>query len=168
MKVVIFGGSGFLGQGIVLELKNKNDVFVTIVSRKDAPDNLADNVSWVKSDMMSDENWQSSVDDADWVIDCVGILLPTKVSYKEGIFNPAKRIVNYLETFEFENRPKFMYISAKKVPSIMYGYKNSKQKVEKLIKIVLEEKYKIIYPAVMYDKTRPYSVFLALMINTSL
>lgn len=165
MKVVIFGGSGFLGTGIVDQLLKDATNEITIISRHAKPDNQSAKVGWVKSDLLRDAHWHESVQTADWVIDCIGILLPNwkqHVTYRNGIFRPAQVIIDYLTTLPADKRPNLMFISANRGPFFMAPYMHAKRQVEQLTTKLPPEQVKIVYPTVMYDKSRPYSVILAL------
>ncbi|CAH0416433.1 NAD-dependent epimerase/dehydratase family protein [Periweissella fabaria] len=165
MKVVIFGGSGFLGTGLVTQLLKDPANEITIISRHDKPDSQPKTVAWVKSDLLRDANWHQSVQAADWVIDCIGILLPNwkhHVTYRNGIFRPAQVIIDFLTILPIESRPKFMFISANRSPFFMAPYMHAKRQVEQLTTKLPAEQVKIVYPTVMYDRSRPYSVVMAL------
>nr|WP_243465371.1 NAD-dependent epimerase/dehydratase family protein [Oenococcus oeni] len=84
MKIVVFGGSGFIGQKL-LEILVERGHDIISVSRHGRPDSLtekwADKITWVSSDILNDHEWQKYVKDADWIIDSVGILFenPKKI-----------------------------------------------------------------------------------------
>lgn len=165
MKVVIFGGSGFLGKGIVSELLKDESNDITIISRHAKPNDTVAKLNWVKSDLLRDANWHQSVQDADWVIDCIGILFPNikkGITYRKGIFRPAQVIIDFLVTLPIDARPKFMFISANRGPFFMAPYMHAKRQVEQLTDKLVSDQVKIVYPTVMYDKSRPYSVMMAL------
>lgn len=165
MKVVIFGGSGFLGTGLVTQLLKDPANEITIISRHAKPTNETADVTWVKSDLTRDAHWHASVQAADWVIDCIGILLPNwkrHVTYRNGIFRPAQVIIDYLSILPIERRPKFMFVSANRGPFFMAPYMRAKHQVEELTNKLNQAQVKIVYPTVMYDRSRPYSVFMAL------
>lgn len=168
MKIVIFGGSGFLGQAICTQLIKSEKNEVVIISRSTEPEIVPAGVTWVQSDIKSDVKWQVALENAAWVINCIGILLPSKQqSYHDGIVMPAQIIINYLISLPQQERPKLMYISAKKVPFFLSGYRKAKQQVERLMQILPASDQMIVYPPMMYGKARPSSVVMALMMNTA-
>lgn len=171
MQIVIFGGSGFLGKGITEKLITDDKHQVIIVSRHEKPDYADEKIQWVKSDLNTDTKWHEAVNNADWVINCIGILLPNwskKITYHKGIVKPAKIIIDYLKTLDEDTRPKFMYISAKKAPFFLAAYMHAKKQVEKFTDQLPTDQVKIIYPPVMYHQTRGYSVILAMFTNLAL
>ncbi len=102
MKVIIFGGSGFLGQQIAKILVQRQHQVIS-VSRHGKPATLSASwshqVQWVCSDVTHDTNWQEQVQRADWVIDTVGILFENprkKKTYQRLILTPVKKISSFL------------------------------------------------------------------------
>lgn len=169
MKIVIFGGSGFVGQGIVNQLAQDKSKQITIISRSKQNKNYEkNNITWFVSDISNDTNWQTVVNEADWVIDCIGILLPNPLknqSYYSASTKPAEIIINYLASLK-ENQPRFLFVSAKKIPWPMVGYANSKATIEDAIHTKLPAtKSTIIYPTIIYDKSRNYSLWLAKLVH---
>ena len=101
MKVIIFGGSGFLGQQIAKILVQRQHQVIS-VSRHGKPATLSASwshqVQWVCSDVTRDTNWQEQVQRADWVIDTVGILFENprkKKTYQRLILTPVKKISSF-------------------------------------------------------------------------
>lgn len=171
MKIVIFGGSGFLGSAIKTQLAKDKNNQITIISRHEKDNFEDENVDWLVSDVLRDANWHRVVQTADWVIDCIGILLPSwrkQITYQDGIIKPAARIIDYLLTLPAEKRPQFMYISAKAGPVFMEPYMHAKHEVEVLTEQLLSNQVTIIYPPVIYHPSRRYSVVVALLMNIGL
>ncbi len=80
-SVIVFGGSGYVGQNVIKQLLNRN-VRVVAVNRTGRPAShgilpsaLKDRVSWVHADAADVQSWQSSVNsDTIGAISCVGAL----------------------------------------------------------------------------------------------
>ncbi|MBM7543488.1 nucleoside-diphosphate-sugar epimerase [Weissella beninensis] len=169
MKIVIFGGSGFVGQGLTQHLAQDKNNEIIIISRYAHTHNISNtNIRWFISDISNDFKWHDAISEADWVIDCIGILLPNplkKQNYYTASTRPAQIIVNYLASLKMQ-QPQFIFVSAKKIPWFMYGYAKSKLTIERDIRDkLLVSKTTIIYPTIIYDKSRSYSIWLANLIH---
>jgi uncharacterized protein YbjT (DUF2867 family) len=78
-KIVVFGGSGFVGQGMIQEAL-KRGLDVISVNRSGAPKDFSlsedveakGNVDWIKGDLFQPEGWTSAVKGAEGAISCVG------------------------------------------------------------------------------------------------
>lgn len=170
MKIAIFGGSGFIGQTAVEELVNRGHQ-VTSISRSGKPDQLtaswSKKVNWVHSDILKDTVWQSTVDTSDWVIDTIGILFekPKKeITYEHLILEPATIISTYLD--QTNNRAKIIFLSANSAPWPLRKYMDAKLSAEELIKEQNTQNI-IIYPSLVIDQTRPFSIISAKLIQFS-
>ncbi|MGX7150104.1 NAD(P)H-binding protein [Enterococcus ureasiticus] len=168
MQITIFGGSGFIGQKLSEELINRGH-HVTSISRSGKPSDLttvwSQKVHWLRSDVLTDDHWHSAVQNADWVIDTIGILRenPSKhITYKRFILEPVQIILAYLNT---QATPaKFLFLSANSAPFPLKKYMNAKLQAEQLIQ---EQAIKsvIIYPSLVVDKKRFSSVIGASAMN---
>ena len=132
MKIVIFGGSGFIGTALCKELIFRNHS-VTAISRSGRPNKLtedwANNVHWLHSNILNDTIWQAYVQNADWVIDAIGILKekPTKnITYERFIIDPVRQISTFLNTQE--TPAKFLFLSANAAPFPFKKYMTAKLK----------------------------------------
>jgi len=156
MKIVIFGGSGFVGQGLVKRLSQEDLVIISRQSPQQA--------NWLQSDLAKDTIWQESVQGADWVIDCIGILLPDKrrgQTYESASLEPAHRIIQFLATIPLAERPKFLFVSAKKVPWFLRGYWEAKLRVEAEMAQQIPETSLAVFPPLLYDGSRPSTMLQA-------
>jgi len=70
-KVVIAGGSGFLGRGLADRLIARGDL-VVVLSRRSAPSDLPQQVSWRRWDGKTMGAWAQDLDGADAVVNFVG------------------------------------------------------------------------------------------------
>lgn len=155
-KIVIFGGSGFLGQRLV-RLAAEKGYQVVSVSRKGAPipaESWHTKVEWVKADVFVRKEWQMVLEDAEVVVDCIGILQQKKVA---GI-TYAKFNVEVAQILASEAKeqkvPLFVYISAKRfIPIILKQYFESKQQAEKQVRCYYPEAL-IIRPSLFIGKER--------------
>ncbi|MDN6900208.1 NAD(P)H-binding protein [Oenococcus sicerae] len=170
MKIVVFGGSGFIGQKIVEKLI-QNGQQVTSISRHGQAVNLTgtwiDQVEWVASDILVDDRWQKYVDQADWVIDAIGILFENRrkgLTYEKFMIEPVRKITDYLKNNQQTSR--FLFISANKMPVILRKYMLAKYAAEKIV-LAQNRHNTIIYPGMVYDRARLYSVILAAPLNVS-
>ncbi|WP_348921102.1 NAD(P)H-binding protein [Enterococcus rotai] len=168
MQITIFGGSGFIGQKLTEELVNRGHD-LTSISRHGKPTDLSSSwskkVRWIRSDILIDTNWHKAVQQADWVIDTIGILFehPRKgITYDRFILTPVQLILDYLSTHN--PAAHFLFISANSAPFPLRNYMNAKLQAEQLIKSSSLQ-HVIIYPSLVVDKKRYFSVVSAFGIN---
>ncbi|OTN88532.1 hypothetical protein A5819_001013 [Enterococcus sp. 7E2_DIV0204] len=168
INITIFGGSGFIGQKLIEELTNRGHD-LTSISRHGKPTDLSsswsEKVHWVRSDILNDTNWHKAIQQADWVIDTIGILFehPRKgITYDRFILSPVQLILDYLSTHN--PTAHFLFISANSAPFPLRNYMNAKLQAEQLIK-ASSLQYVIIYPSLVVDKKRYFSVISAFGIN---
>lgn len=168
MNITIFGGSGFIGEKLAEELVNRGHN-VTSISRSGKPTDLSSSwstkVQWFRSDISNDTHWHKSVKNADWVIDTIGILFeqPHKnITYNRFILRPVESILNYLN--EHNPTAHFLFISANSAPFPLRKYMDAKLQAEQLIK-ENPQQHVIIYPSLVVDKKRYFSVISSFGIN---
>lgn len=168
MNITIFGGSGFIGQKLAEELIIRGHN-VTSISRRGKPADLSsswsEKVHWFHSDILNDTQWHKAVQEADWVIDTIGILFehPKKgITYDRFILTPVQLILDYLNTHNPSAR--FLFISANSAPFPLRKYMDTKLQAEQLIN-ESPQQHVIIYPSLVVDKQRYFSVISALGIN---
>ncbi|MGN1293494.1 SDR family oxidoreductase [Weissella soli] len=153
IKVVIAGGTGFVGQGIIEQLSPEK-FEVHSLSRHPHQGEAGDQTIYHAVDLARPQEWQSIVHDADWVIDAVGILLPNplkKQTYQNSIYAPAKNIMDVLVN---EPKVKFLFISANAGPFFMKPYLKAKRAVEQDMQQRLAEQAYLVYPGIIFDKAR--------------
>lgn len=159
MKIVIVGGSGFVGQGLLAELSQQTDVELVSVSRSGRPANLtaawAEQVEWLAADILKDGPWQPIVAQSDWVIDAVGILLENRAknrTYARLSVAPAQKIIDVIQ--KQQSSARFLFVSANAVPFFMKGYLQAKLTVEALLQAKLPDQHVVIYPGIVYHRAR--------------
>ncbi|AFT82192.1 NAD-dependent epimerase/dehydratase family protein [Leuconostoc carnosum] len=157
-KIVIAGGTGFVGQGIIQQL-SPEFFEVHSLSRHPFSSHAKDQTFYHAVDLSNPTEWQHIVADADWIIDAIGILLPNpikKQNYQNSSYEPAKSIIDVLVA---EPTPKFLFISANTGPFFMKPYLNAKRAVENEAKKRLASRAYFVYPGIIFDKAR-YSSYL--------
>lgn len=167
-KIVVFGGSGFLGQRLV-RLAAEKGYQVVSISRKGAPipaESWHAKVEWVKGNVFVPKEWQMVLGDAEVVVDCIGILQEKKVAgitYEK--FNVEAAQILASEAKE-QNVPLFVYISAKKfMPIILKQYFKSKKQAEKQVHCYYPEAL-IIRPSLFIGKERQGTQLLDKFVKT--
>ncbi|AZZ61014.1 NAD(P)H-binding protein [Oenococcus sp. UCMA 16435] len=165
MKIVVFGGSGFIGQKVLEILEEKGHQIIS-VSRHGRPSNLtqnwADKITWVSSDILKDHEWQKYINGTDWLIDLIGILFENRkknITYDQFIVQPVREITNFLKTNK--SKSKLLFISANKGPFILKKYMQAKYLAEKIIQKQNKENL-IVYPGLVFDSARPSSIAITL------
>lgn len=160
-KIVVFGGSGFLGQALCQAASAKGFA-VTSISRSGQPksnvylsnSNLAF-VNWVKADLFTTTNWQDEIQDAFAVIDLIGILKeqPKKgITYQKFIEDAANRIGK--AATEVRSLQHFVFLSANSGPK---HYLQAKRNAENAL-IALHLPLTIVRPGLLVGKGRPSSI----------
>lgn len=137
IKVVIAGGTGFVGQGII-QLLSPEKFEIHSLSRHDYVSRPTDKTIYHVVDLANSSELQHIIADAYWVIDAVGILLP----------NPIRGIT-------YKNSSPFF----------MKPYLNAKRAVERLMKQSLPGRAYIVYPGIIYDKTRLSSFIPGILLS---
>ncbi|HEY0222178.1 MAG TPA: NAD(P)-dependent oxidoreductase [Lactovum miscens] len=155
MKIVIFGGSGFIGESLVKTLSQEANAEIVVISRRPQYKyQTLPNVKWLVSSVTEDTSWQTTVKEADWVIDCIGILLPNpfkKQNYQSASINPALKLIHFIAKCQ---KPKFIFVSAKKIPFFISPYFKAKLRVETEIIDFLADRGQAIYPTIVYDQPK--------------
>lgn len=109
--LLIFGGSGFIGQAICKEAVDQK-IPVVSISRRGEPQNLFLRnhplITWVKSDIFTDKNWQQYVVNASGVINLIGILRENqkkRLTYQKMIV-----LANQLIADQVAHYPQIPYV----------------------------------------------------------
>lgn len=168
MKIVVFGGNGFIGQKICQELVARNHQVVS-VSRSGQPQKARGEwlaqVQWVQSDVLADKEWHEVTADADWLVNCIGVLFEKKArnqTYERLIEAPVTIILDYLESQQ--STTPLLSISANHVPFFLKRYLVAKKRTEKMITTRCK-RGKVIYPGLVTDPSRPGSLIMGWAIN---
>lgn len=164
IKVVIAGGTGFVGQGII-QLLSPEKFEIHSLSRHGYASRPTDKTIYHVVDLANSSELQHIIADADWVIDAVGILLPNPIrgsTYKNSSYEPAKHLINQLIR---QTNTNFLFVSANSGPFFMKPYLNAKRSVERLMKQSLPGRAYIVYPGIIYDKTRLSSFIPGILLS---
>lgn len=92
-KIIVVGGTGFVGQGILSVLNNKDFELHSLSRHQFIPTDTTDQVTYHAADLNKPGEWQDLLREADWVVDAVGILLPNLLNIlitKTVAFSPRK------------------------------------------------------------------------------
>lgn len=152
-KIVIVGGTGFVGQGIINHLAP--ELFdIHCLARHEFSSTVNTHVIYHVVDLNKPQQWQTIVTDADWVIDAVGILFPNPFknkTYQNSSITPAKQLIDVLKN---ESKPNFLFVSANSGPFFMKPYLNAKRFVENEANVALGKRAFMVYPGIIFDKDR--------------
>ncbi|MEN2369282.1 NAD-dependent epimerase/dehydratase family protein [Leuconostoc lactis] len=156
-KVVIAGGTGFVGQGIIQQL-DPTQYDVHSLSRHVHQPTADDKTIYHVIDLSDTPNLSAIIQDADWVIDAVGILLPNpikKQNYQNSSYMPAKYLIDALLTAP---NTKLLFISANGGPFFMAPYLKAKRAVETRMRTLLPGRILSRLGGIQYfKKLRPIS-----------
>lgn len=161
MKVVVVGGTGFVGQGILQVLVKDKTLELYSLSRGGKRSHSVAGVTYQRVDLKQAGAWQALLNEADWVIDCVGILWPARkkqLNYQNASIKPAKQIITTIKTSE----TKFLFISANAGPP---AYLEAKRTVETYARQVLGERAYVVYPGLIYDRTKKSTYYLGKILH---
>lgn len=156
MKVVIVGGTGFVGQGILQVLVRDKTLELYSLSRSGKHLHSVAGVTYQRVDLDQTRDWRSLLKQADWVIDCVGILWPDRkkqLNYQNASIKPAKKIITTIK----KSKTKFLFISAN---AGFPAYIKAKRTVEKYARQVLGKRAYVVYPGLIYDRTKKSTYYL--------
>lgn len=162
-KVLVFGGSGFVGSFICKELA-KNGFDVVSLSKSGTNKYLfekeAKQIRFVKADLFSDTHWQDELKNAYAVINCIGILFEQKsrgITYKKFIFESTQQIAQAAHVHDVTH---FVQLSAIKPPFfILKKYHFYKLASEEFLQS-MPFHLCIIRPAVLVGPQKPFFLFL--------
>lgn len=163
-KIIIVGGTGFVGQGIISEL-NSELFDIHSFSRHGATETSNRKATYHSVNLSKLDEWESFIHDADWIIDAVGILLPNPLknqTYENSSLKPAQQIIDVLVK---ETRPKFLFISANAGPFFMKPYLKAKRSVEDYMQENISGRSFVVYPGIIYDKARKSSYYPAIALT---
>ncbi|MGQ2287363.1 NAD-dependent epimerase/dehydratase family protein [Leuconostoc suionicum] len=165
-KIIVVGGTGFVGQGILSALNNKGFELHSLSRHQFRPTNVTDQVTYHVADLNKAGEWQDLLKEADWVVDAVGILLPNPfkhINYQNSSVQPAQRLLEVLAT---TNQTNFLFVSANATPFFLNAYLRAKLSVEHSAKALLNDRAYNVYPGIVYDKSRIYSYIPAIILVT--
>lgn len=155
-KIVIVGGTGFVGQGLIKYLSS--ELFeVHSISRHPFNGKPGDRTHYHAIALSDSAQLRPIVSDADWVIDAVGILLPNPLknqTYQNSSYEPAHQLIHLLAQ---EVKPKFLFISANAGPFFMRPYLKAKLAVEREMAQALPGRAFAVYPGIIFDPARQSS-----------
>lgn len=165
-KIIVGGGTGFVGQGILSALNNKDFELHSLSRHQFIPTDATDQVTYHAADLNKPGEWQDLLREADWVVDAVGILLPNPfkhINYQNSSVQPAQRLLDVLAT---THQTKFLFVSANATPFFLNAYLRAKLTVEYSAKALLNDRAYNVYPGIVYDKSRIYSYIPAIILVT--
>ncbi len=165
-KIIVVGGTGFVGQGILSVLNNKDFELHSLSRQQFIPTDATDQVTYHAADLNKPGEWQDLLREADWVVDAVGILLPNPfkhINYQNSSVQPAQRLLDVLAT---THQTKFLFVSANATPFFLNAYLRAKLTVEYSAKALLNDRAYNVYPGIVYDKSRIYSYIPAIILVT--
>ncbi|WP_273727218.1 NAD-dependent epimerase/dehydratase family protein [Leuconostoc mesenteroides] len=165
-KIIVVGGTGFVGQGILSVLNNKDFELHSLSRHQFIPTDATDQVTYHAADLNKPGEWQDLLREADWVVDAVGILLPNPfkhINYQNSSVQPAQRLLGVLAT---THQTKFLFVSANATPFFLNAYLRAKLTVEHSAKALLNDRAYNVYPGIVYDKSRIYSYIPAIILVT--
>lgn len=153
MKLLIAGGTGFLGRQLIATALEKGHQ-VTYLARHQAKDSVfaRQQVTFLKVDLLKDDQRYLPIDPFDVMIDCVGAIKPSQL---ESLNVQATK--SALKIGQESQVKTFVYISA----SGGYpAYVRSKRRAEELVKSS-GINYLIVRPGLLFGADRPNTIFQA-------
>ncbi|HAV52614.1 MAG TPA: nucleoside-diphosphate sugar epimerase [Leuconostoc mesenteroides] len=165
-KIIVVCGTGFVGQGVLSALNNKNFELHSLSRHQFIPTDATDQVTYHAADLNKPGEWQDLLREADWVVDAVGILLPNPfkhINYQNSSIQPAQRLLDVLAT---THQTKFLFVSANATPFFLNAYLRAKLTIEHSAKALLNDRAYNVYPGIVYDKSRIYSYIPAIILVT--
>ncbi|EOT45541.1 MULTISPECIES: NAD-dependent epimerase/dehydratase family protein [Enterococcus] len=161
-RMVIFGGSGFVGQAIAKRaLANQYEVVsISRSGRPDQTDAWLNQITFVKSDVFDPTQWQDVIQPGDCLVDAIGILTQKKakhITYRRFHYDIVELIIKTVKDID---NLSFIYISASQGIPFHSGYLREKQRAEVFLKH-LPLQTAIVRPSLLYGPGRKYSTEMA-------
>lgn len=153
MKLLIAGGSGFLGRQLIATALEKGHQ-VTYLARHQAKGSVfaSQQVTFLKANLLGEDQLHLPIDTFDVMIDCVGAIKPSQL---ESLNVQATK--SAIKICQESHIKHFVYISA----SGGYpAYVRSKRRAEELVKLS-EINYLIVRPGLLFAEERPKTIFQA-------
>lgn len=162
-KVVVFGGTGFVGSFICKELA-KAGFEVVSISKSGENKYLFEkdciHIRFIKADLFKETSWQEELKDCFAVVNSIGILFQQKqanITYKRLILETTQQIAEIAEANGVKN---FVHISAIKPPFfILQEYHIYKQEAERYLQ-TKNFHLNIIRPRIIASPQKPFFLFL--------
>ncbi len=166
MIITVVGGNGFVGSGILEALTQLADTTLYSISRSGYPAKalITSQVNWIKGDVTQPGNWEKIINKSDWVIDCVGLLVPNPIkgtTYWRNSILPAKSLIQAVHKHNTDNQTehptKFLFVSANYAPPLLHRYMVAKHEVERALATYLPNDTVVIYPGIITDPSKPFT-----------
>ncbi|KAF1297336.1 hypothetical protein BAU15_11340 [Enterococcus sp. JM4C] len=176
MRVIIFGGSGFVGQAIIKAIQKASLAAVSepyeiiSVSRHGKPEGTALSdigVTWVAADVFQPTTWANYVRSGDIVIDAIGIFYQHKkrdVTYKKMHYEAAIVIANICEE---QDASQLFYISAAHGIPFFKEYLVWKRHAEEKL-LAMQTPVVILRPSLLYSRRHQYYLANAILLAKKL
>lgn len=161
-RIVIFGGSGFVGQAIAKRaLANQYEVIsISRSGRPDQTDAWLNQITFVKGDVFDPTQWQDVIQPGDCLVDAIGILTQKKakqITYQRFHYDIVELIIKTVKDIE---NLSFIYVSASQGIPFHSGYLREKQRAEVFLEHIPLQTA-IVRPSLLYGPGRKYSTELA-------
>lgn len=161
-KIVVFGGTGFVGSFICKELAWAGYNVLSISKsgvNKYLSEIETENIRFLKADIFKDDNWQEELSNCVAIVNCIGILFQNKkknITYRKMIYE-STLIISMAA--KLHNVKRFIHISAVKPPSfVLREYHVYKMQSENYL---MQQDFKllIIKPKIVVSKHKPIFYF---------
>ena len=167
MKLLVTGGNGFIGQEVCRIAVGDGHEVVSVARsgrpETDAP--WADEVAWVRANVLDPEAWRDHLGGCGAVVHCIGIVSekPEQGVTFERINGDAADVASW--EAEHAGVGRFVFISAAaKPPGVSPRFLSSKRQAESTLRgRGLEES--ILRPALVYGPGRPPSVVVGTLLK---
>ncbi len=107
MKVIVIGGSGYIGRNIAQHITADK---VSYYSRSNSQELDTAGIEWIKGDILDAEKVMESVKDYDMVVDAAGIDTESEQKFFDVNVNGVKNIVAALNKYDTDQR--LVYLSS--------------------------------------------------------
>ncbi|WP_281165571.1 NAD(P)H-binding protein [Liquorilactobacillus sicerae] len=163
IKIVLLGGSGFVGQGILDQLAKDPQFKITSISRSGGSLQLKEKfpqVNWLKIDLQKKTpKWAEIIADQDWVVDLLGVLVAKNQQVYQQL--TIKPILPLIAAIKENQSVKMLFVSAKTAPRLLKNYLVTKRETEKLLRSQLKTRAVFLYPSLIYHPQRQSTWILA-------
>ena len=171
----IIGGSGFVGSSIARQAIDLGAKVYSInrSGKIKSPAPWVEQVTWIKGDAMSPNDFSKILEESEAVVHTVGTLVDTSFTKlrkpgAEGTYEhmnreTAKAIGQKLN--EFKKNKKIVYLSASKAPPLIQRYLTSKLEAEDFLLNLSDVRASILRPGFIYSEEAPAKMALSYPVN---
>lgn len=140
MKILVTGGTGFLGKHVIRDLKNEGHELFCL-TRKKSKNSDFNWISWEDLNNLKTEK-------IDYIVHCAGVINSTEEQMYEGNISITQKLVDFNKSKDSESA--FIYISTVSAINKLGKYGELKRKCEEIV--MTQSKWMILRPSLIFGE----------------